>query len=125
MTESGVFLAGFFLGASPGFLLLVHSIFRAHSLRRAVERVAFSEGKLKDPIFSIGSSTSETREFQANPTSLLQESDSETLRLAKQALLDGMKVLRRRATTGGAALFAGAILGAGLGYLLAQRLGTG
>jgi len=120
MTEGEIFLAGFFVGALPGAVLMSRCVFRAHALRRAVELVAFSEGRANDPVFLIGSSTSGTAGFQMNPESLLRESDSPTLRQAKMALIEGAKVLRRQGTFAAAALLAGPVLGAAAGYLLAR-----
>lgn len=122
MSGFEVFAGGFLLGALPGGLMLLRLILRAQSELRAVERIAFEEGRPNDPIFLLSASARGNRDFHLDPSTVFSDGDSPRLRQAKQSLLNFRSTAFQRAGWLMCALFGGAVASAALGYLLAVHL---
>jgi hypothetical protein len=123
MSGFEVFAGGFLLGAFPGAFVLLRVILEAQRELRTVERVAFEEGRPDDPIFLVNASARGNRDFQVDPSAILRDGETPRLRQAKQSLLQFRRTAAQRARSGIYILFAGAIAGAAVGYLVARKLG--
>jgi hypothetical protein len=107
---------GFFVGATPGLVIVLRNMWHQQSLQKQIKAVAWEERSWNDTQLGF----KQQLNLLFHPERYIAPSDSRAMVTAKQALLSVWPQIRRRHWIGGGVLVIGAVIGVAVGVVLAQ-----